>query len=88
MISSIIQALFIKIVPNMSEQEKKWQRIYGLLNAETKPPHKKDFRNNWSSFMASINPEFNTFDDAIWGVLGIYFWKQNKYNNLFKHWFA
>ena len=37
MISSIIQALFKnKILPNMSEQEKKRQRIYDLLNAETK----------------------------------------------------
>ena len=27
---------FIKIQPNMSEQEKKWQRIYDLLNTETK----------------------------------------------------
>ena len=37
MISSIIQALFlkIKIQPNMSEQELKRQRIYDLLNAET-----------------------------------------------------
>ena len=33
MISSIIQALFIKIQSNMSEQ----QRIYDLLNTETKP---------------------------------------------------
>ena len=39
MISSIIQVLFfiIKIQPNMSEQEKKRQRIYDLFNAETKP---------------------------------------------------
>ena len=52
MISSIIQTLFfIKIQPNMIEQEKKWQRIYDFLNAETKP---KNFRNNWSFFMASI----------------------------------
>ena len=38
MISSIIQALFkkIKIQPNMSEQEKTWQRVYDLLNAKTK----------------------------------------------------
>ena len=36
----------------MSEQEKK-QRIYDLLNAETKT---KKFRNNWSLFMASIQP--------------------------------
>ena len=27
----------IKIQPNMNEQEKKRQRIYDLLNAETKP---------------------------------------------------
>ena len=35
---SIIQALFkMKIQPLMSEQEKEWQRIYDVLNAETKP---------------------------------------------------
>ena len=27
----------MKIQPNMSEQEKKWQRIYDLHNPETKP---------------------------------------------------
>ena len=38
MMSSIFQELFkIKIQPNMNEQEKKRQRIYDLLNAETKP---------------------------------------------------
>ena len=38
MISSIIQALsFIKILVNMSAPEKKRQRIYDLLNVETKP---------------------------------------------------
>ena len=38
MISSIIETPFlIKIQPSMSEQEKKRQRIYDLLNAETKP---------------------------------------------------
>ena len=37
MISSIIRALFsIKILPNISEQEKKQQRICDLLHAETK----------------------------------------------------
>ena len=37
MISSIIQVLFKnKIQPNVSEQEKKRQRNYDLLNAETK----------------------------------------------------
>ena len=28
---------YIKIQDNMSKQEKKWQRIYDLLNVETKP---------------------------------------------------
>ena len=42
---------FIKIHPSMNEQVKKRQRIYDLLNTETKPPK---FRNNWSFFMASI----------------------------------
>ena len=39
MISSIILKLFIitKIQSNMWEQEKKWQRIYDLLNAKTRP---------------------------------------------------
>ena len=37
MISIIIQILFIRIQPNMREQEKKWPRIYDLLNVETKP---------------------------------------------------
>ena len=42
----------------MSEQEKKRQRIYDLPNAETKSPlpPKKNYRNNWSFFMASIKP--------------------------------
>ena len=39
----------------MSEPEKKW-------HAETKP---KNFRNNWSFFMASIN----SLDYAIWSIL-------------------
>ena len=38
MISSFVQELFeIKNQPNMSEQEKKRQRIYDLFSAETKP---------------------------------------------------
>ena len=37
MISSLILVIFIKIRPNMSEQEKKGQRIYECLNAEIKP---------------------------------------------------
>ena len=37
MINSISQALFHKNSAYMSEQEKKRQRAYDLLNAETKP---------------------------------------------------
>ena len=37
MISSIQALKKIKIQPNMSEQEKKRQRIFGFLNTETKP---------------------------------------------------
>ena len=36
MINSIIQALFVKIQPNMCVQEKNQQRIYDLLKAEIK----------------------------------------------------
>ena len=48
---------FIKIQPNMSEQEKKWQRIYDQLNAETKP---KNLQNNWSFFMALYQTQILT----------------------------
>ena len=53
MISSIIQALFIKMQPNMSEEEKKQQRIYDLLNTETKS---KSFRNNCIFLWPDLNP--------------------------------
>ena len=33
----LFKHLFIKIQPNMSDQEKKPQKIYDLLNANTKP---------------------------------------------------
>ena len=48
----LFKHFFIKIQPNMSEQEKKQQRIYDLLNTETKP--KKTFQSNRSLFMTSI----------------------------------
>ena len=35
----------------MREQEKKRQRIYDLLNAETKFPPQKKVRYNWSFFI-------------------------------------
>ena len=37
MISSIIQTYFIKIQPNISEQEKKWIRVYDFLFAKIEP---------------------------------------------------
>ena len=37
----LFKHFFIKIQPNMSEQEKKQLRIYDLLNAQTKPNPKK-----------------------------------------------
>ena len=49
--SSIIQAFFIKIQPNMSLQEKKQQRIYDLFISKIK---RKYFQNTWCFFMASI----------------------------------
>ena len=55
MVSSIIQGIFNKIQPNMSEQEKKRQRIYDLRDAETKP--KISLRNNWNFFITSIKPK-------------------------------
>ena len=49
----LFQHFLIKIQPIMSEQEKKWQRIYDFLNTKTKP---KNFQNNWSFIMAYIKP--------------------------------
>ena len=77
MISSIIQALFIKIQPNMSEREKKRQRTYDLLNAETKP--KKYPEIIGVSLWLLSSPDLNPLDYAIWGVL------ENKPNATF-HW--
>ena len=57
----LFKHFFIKIQPNMSEQEKKLQRIYELLNAETNP---KNFKNNW--FHYGLH---QAFDYATWGIL-------------------
>ena len=47
----------------MSEQEKKRQRIYDLLNAETKPP--KIFEILGVSLWPLSSPDLNTLDYAI-----------------------
>ena len=51
----------------MSEQEKKWQRIYDLLNAETKPKNISEIIG--ISLWPLSCPEVNPFDYSIWGVL-------------------
>ena len=64
----------------MNEQQKKRQRIYELHNAETKP---KDFRNNWSFFMA-----FKPKPYPPWLHYKVGFRKQNEFNFPSKYWFA
>ena len=55
----------------MSEQEKNRQRIYDLLNAETKPKKKKkkDSRIIGVSLWLSSILDLNSLDCAPWGVL-------------------
>ena len=65
MISSIIiQALLkIKIQPNMSEQEKKQQRICDLLHAKTKTKKISKI------IGVSLWPLSTPLDYAVWGIL-------------------
>ena len=50
----------------MSEQEKKQQRIYGLLNDETKPKKKKKISEIIGvSLRLSSSPDLNLLDYAI-----------------------
>ena len=81
MISTIIQALFIKIQHSMSVQEKKRQKVYVSFNAEAKP------KNISKIIVVSLWPpsssDFNPFHYAIRGVL-----ENNKCNFSSKYWFA
>ena len=52
LLAILFKNFFIKIQFNISEKEKKPQRIYDLLYTETKP--KENIRNNWSFLMASL----------------------------------
>ena len=81
MISLLFKSFFIKIQPNISEQEKKWQRIYNLLNSENKP---KNFQNKQTFFMASIKPR----PYPPWLCYMEHFRKRNKCNILSKYWFG
>ena len=67
MISSIIQAFFIKIQPSMSEQEKKQQRIYDLLNVETKPKNISEIIG--ISLWPLSSPDLNLLDYTILSTL-------------------
>ena len=62
--SLLFKYILIEIQSNISEQEKKRQIIYGLLNAETNP---KKFPNKLSLFMASIKSR--PLNYAVWEVL-------------------
>ena len=57
----------IEIQPNMTEQEKKQQRIYYFLNVDTKP--KRIFEIIEVSFWPLLRPGRNDLFYAIWGVL-------------------
>ena len=56
----------IKIQPDMSEQEKKQQRIYDLLNAKSKP--KKISQIIGVSLWPPLSPDHNPLDYAILGI--------------------
>ena len=51
----------------MSEQEKKQQRIYDLLNAETKP--RKISKIIGVSLLPPSSPDLNPLDYTIWSIL-------------------
>ena len=61
----------------MSEQEKKRQRIYDLLNAKTKPHLQRISEIIGVSLWPPSNPDLNSLDYVIWGVL------ENKINATF-----
>ena len=66
MISSIIQVFVIKIQSN-SDQEKKRQRIYDLLNAETIPRNIFEIIGVYLGLPSS--PDLSPVDYIIWVVL-------------------
>ena len=51
----------------MSEQEKKLQRIYDLLNAESNPKQISEIIG--VSLLPPSSPDLNPLDYALWGVL-------------------
>ena len=63
----LFKHFLIKIQPNMSEQAKKQQRIYDLLNAKTKPKRISEI--NGGSSWPSSNPDRNPLNYTLWSVL-------------------
>ena len=53
----------------MSEEEKKWQKIYDLINVEAKSIKKKISEIIGDSLWSPSSPDFNPLDYTIWGVL-------------------
>ena len=51
----------------MSEQEKKWERIYDLLDTKTKPQKISEIIG--VSLWLPSSPDFNPLDYAIWSIL-------------------
>ena len=51
----------------MSEQKKIWQRIYDLLNTQTKPQNISEII--WVSLWPPSSPDHNPDDYTIWGIL-------------------
>ena len=62
-----IHHFFFKIQPIISEQEKKRQRIYDLLNAESKP--KRISKVIGVSLWPASSPDLTPLDYVIWEVL-------------------
>ena len=67
LLAVLFKLIFFKIQPNMSEQKKKLQKIYDLLNAETKT--KKNSKIIGISLWPPSSPNLNPLDYAMWGIL-------------------
>ena len=80
-LTALFKHFFIKIQPNMSEQEKKRQRIYDLLDAETNPKKISEI------IGVSLRPPSSSDLNLPWLRCMGRFIKQNKTNFPSKFWF-
>ena len=77
MVISIIQAHFkMKIRPNMSEQEKEFQRIYDVFNAKTNPQFH-------CLLYTKQRKQFFTEKELFRGKEGVEDWTKNEKNTFF-----